>query len=856
MLFSARRVGGGLAALLLLTTAFGCSNRTIVGRAGGDFTAYYNAYYNARKSFDAGTEALRQARTPVSRSAYLAVYPPTVGASQASFDGAVRKAADVLRKHPGSRWTDDALLLIGQSYYHLGQYAPAEQKFREVLFEWRGRDGRPSPLARDARLWLARTLVAAQRPQAAADFFAQAFAQQAEISRPDLARLRLARADFHVTRSAWDEAADDLRNALPDVRDDRLHARAAYLLGQVEETRGRYAEARDAFAEASRRNPDDALVLAARVGQVRMQAAAGDPAGAVQAAAALVADERNAEFRADLTVVQARLLASASRSDEALDLLRRTLRSDARDLSAQRGALYYALADLYRTGYGDYLSAALYYDSAAAVLPAATAAATLPRGSVTSSPTREAVLDAAQRKDVFGAFAAARRRLSETDSLLRVGALDADAFAAFVHDLRERRARELAAANRAAAAAAEAQAFGGSLREQGLAPTPTSQALTPPATAASGETGFLYYRDPSRVRANRVAFEQTWGNRPLVPNWRRRAAISGAGAVQLAASERLAPGSLDRVGDGNDNLPEVDVSAIPRTPEAMARVREQRAEARYALANAFFLRMNQPDSARAWLRRIVEEDAESSVAPRALYALAEVERARGDTAAAHVTLERVLAQYPDRDFADRARETLGLAPTVRPDSSAEGQRAYADAFAALEAAPDSAAADSAALAGLLDVAARYRGQLAGAQALLGFARRVLERANGDSLALRAPLPADSALLVRAGIFPDSAGAPVRLDHLYRTLAQTYPGTAYAERAQAVLAALTGEAAPPPSAAPAVDDEVDVLDRPRPQEQGRPAPGVRPERPMPTGRPDRRPAPQGAPAGQRPVRPID
>lgn len=833
---------GGVAAVALLATLSGCSNRTIVGRAGSDFTAYYNAYYNARKSFDVGMEALRQAHTPVSRSAYLAVYPPTVGASQANFDGAVRKGAEVLRKHPGSRWTDDALMLIGQSYYHLGQYAPAEQKFREVLFEWRGRDGKPSPRAHDARLWLARTLVAARRPQAAADFFAQSFAQQADLSRLDLARLRLVRADFYVTLAAWDDAADDLRNALPDVRDGRLRARASYLLGQVEETRGHFADARDAFAAATRRNPDDALALAARVGQMRMQAAAGDPVGAIQAATALVADERNAEFRADLTVVQARLLASAARSDEARDLLHRTLRGDARDRTAQRGALYYALADLYRTGYGDYLSAALYYDSAAAVLPAASASVTLPRGSVTATPTREAVTDAAQRKDVFGAFAAARRRLSEADSLLRVGALDDAAFAQFVRELRERRARELAAANRAAAAAADAQAFGGSLQDQGLAPPATSQPLTTTQPAASGDAGFLYYRDPSRVRANRVAFEQTWGNRPLVPNWRRRAAISGAGAVQLAASERLAPGSLDRVGGVEDNLPEVDVSAIPRTPEATARVREQRAEARYALANAFFLRMAEPDSARIWLRRIVEEDAESSVAPRALYALAEVERARGDTAAARTTLEQVLALYPDRDFADRARQSLGLSSVVRPDSSAEGQRAYADALSAAEAGPDSIA-----YARLLDVAIRYRGQSAGAQALLALAYRVQERANGDSLALRAPLPADSALLARAGLRPDSAGAPVQLDHVYRALAATYPGTRYAEHAQAVLAALSGGQGPGGEpGVPSTEDEGDLLEGRRQRAPARPAAGEQAP-PAPGRRPSRE---------QRPVRPID
>ena len=677
----------------------------------------------------------------------------------------------------------------------------------------------------DARLWLARTLVASQRPQATADFFAQVFSDQANQSRPQLARLHLARADFHVTRGAWDEAAQDASCGRGRRAERAVRARAYYLLGQVEETRGRYADAAAAFAQVARQDPDYELGLAARIGAFQMQAAAGDRDAALRGLTDLAADERNADARADLAVVRARTLAAAGRQDEARDVLRRTLRGQDRDLAAQRGALYYTLADLYRRGYDDYLTAAVYYDSAAAALPAA--AATAPRGALTPAPTREAILDAADRKSVFSAFATAQRQLAERDSLMRLGALDDASFARFVQELRERRGREAAAAARVTAAAAEAQAFGGSLREQGLSTRPTSPSLTPPAAAAAGETGFLYYRDPSRVRANRVAFQQVWGNRPLVPNWRRRASITGAGAVQLAASQTLgAGGALDRVGDGNDNLPQVDLSAIPRTPADLARVREQRAEARYALANAYFLRLGQPDSARAWLRRIVDEDSTTAIAPRALYALSEVERSRGDSTAANALLELALSRYPTFDFADRIRQTLGLAPAVAVlDSTAEGQQAYADALAA---------PDSVAFVRLIDVAARFRGQTSGAQALLAAARTRLLAADGDSLALRAPLPADSALLVRAGLRADSAGVALRLEHLYRALAERYAGTPYAERARGTLAALTGDAlpaAPLPGGDP-VDDALDrrrrgALPTPRSEPGTPPLPAPRP-----------------------------
>lgn len=768
-----RRAGAALAALALLATGGGCSSRTAVGRATGDFTAYYNALYNARKSYAQGTEALRTARVPVSRDAYLAVYPPTVGGNSAAFDGTIRKAADVLRKHPGSRWTDDALLLIGQSYYHLAQYPAAEQKFRELLFEWRGRDGRTTPRADEARLWLARTLVANQRWQAATDFFAESLSPDADLSRGTTARLLLARADLHVARGAFGAAADDLRAALPDVGDRGLRARGAFLLGQVEETRGAFAAARDAFDQAARLDAPDELTLAARVGALRMQAAAGDVDGAVRGLASLSADERNADVRADLSSARARVLARAGRRDEARDLIVRTLRGQDRDLAARKGVLYYTLADLYRTGYGDYLTAALYYDSAGAVLPAASTVA--PRGSLSLLPAPEAVRDVAARREVFTAFAAARRRTLDADSLLRLGALSDDEFATFVRGLREQRAREQEAAARSAARADEARAFGG-VRDPNAAAVGVGRPGEDAPVPGGSDAGFLQHRDPARVRANRLAFERVWGDRPLAPHWRRRAALRGAPGSPVR-DEPLRGTDLARAA-AEDRLPVVDVSAIPRSALDQARVRADRAEARYALANAFLLRLDLPDSARVWLRRIVDEDAGTPIAPRALYALAEAEAAAGDTAVARTLFERVLAEHPTLDVVPRVRERLGLAPlTAVSDSAALAAEAYTAALAQPGLDP------------LLDVAARFPRRREAAQALLAAARRTLEQAAGDTLALARPLVADSTLLLRAGLRPDTAGAPLTVVHLLRAVVELHPGTPHATAASATLDAL-------------------------------------------------------------------
>ena len=238
--------------LLAALGVSGCSRSSYLGRQRDDFTAYYNTYYNARRAFDDAQRSSARTATPIDRTRYLAVYPvPEARSQQAAYDAIVRRGADLLRKHPDSKWADDALFLIGRSYFMQGQYVGAEQKFREViaLAESGKRGAKRAP---EARLWLARTLVAGGRTQAALDYLAETLARP-ETAPGTAARLNLVRADLAVQRRAWDDAAEALSGALDGraLRDKALRARAAFLLGQVEATRGQAAAALDAFRPVS-----------------------------------------------------------------------------------------------------------------------------------------------------------------------------------------------------------------------------------------------------------------------------------------------------------------------------------------------------------------------------------------------------------------------------------------------------------------------------------------------------------------------------------------------------------------------------------------------------------------------------
>jgi len=79
--------------------------------------AYFNTFYNAEMFYREGMRLKAQGQT---------------GAALPKFDKAIEKSALVINRWPKSRWVDDALFLIGRSYYEKGDYARAASYFERL----------------------------------------------------------------------------------------------------------------------------------------------------------------------------------------------------------------------------------------------------------------------------------------------------------------------------------------------------------------------------------------------------------------------------------------------------------------------------------------------------------------------------------------------------------------------------------------------------------------------------------------------------------------------------------------------------------------------------------------------------
>ncbi|MFV1981759.1 MAG: tol-pal system YbgF family protein, partial [Rhodothermia bacterium] len=123
----------GVATILAAVLMSGCTRSGFLGRQFDDLTARYNTYYNANRTFNEQEKKLEKRDPKIEMDRYLLVFEvPEVRGRSAEFEKVIEKSADLLRKHPQSKWVDNALMLIGKSYFYQTNYVGAEQKFTEV----------------------------------------------------------------------------------------------------------------------------------------------------------------------------------------------------------------------------------------------------------------------------------------------------------------------------------------------------------------------------------------------------------------------------------------------------------------------------------------------------------------------------------------------------------------------------------------------------------------------------------------------------------------------------------------------------------------------------------------------------
>ena len=150
---------------------------------------YYNTFYNAKAAFNEAEKTRKSSRLRGGRI------------KSDLYEKAIEKSLKVIENYPNSKYYDDALYVLGVSYYHVGKFIASERRIRELLANYP-----KSKYVDEAELYLAKVKLERQDEEEAMTIFEKIF--QSDIDKSFKGEAAIALGDYHFDQGNWDKARD------------------------------------------------------------------------------------------------------------------------------------------------------------------------------------------------------------------------------------------------------------------------------------------------------------------------------------------------------------------------------------------------------------------------------------------------------------------------------------------------------------------------------------------------------------------------------------------------------------------------------------------------------------------------
>lgn len=612
--------------ILLLISVFFLSCGTGVKSRWGNFTAYYNTYYNAKKSYQTGLDKVLDANIVYNPQQPIRIHEVPINAGAQDFDKAIEKGAEILRKHEDSKWVDNSLNLIGKSYYFKKEFFSADQKFQELALTTEDES-----LIQESILWRSRVLLEMELYGQGIPYILQELNDREDVWNSNKkAELKSILAQYYVAQENWEDATVQLNDALPDLNQKKYKERGYFLLGQLYERRGNYREAFKAYSKVEDYYHDYDLQYLALRKSAETARFLGDNQSALDTFSKMVRDDKNTEFKTELDYEIARTYQEQEKYGQSEAVYKNILKNTIDPPSTETKALVYnGLAEIYRFGYNDFEMAAAYYDTSS-------------RQNASLQKLPESY-DAPELAVSFGEYARLKNERNFRDSLLWVSNLPQPKLDSLLAEIKKRKLKEIEEARK---------------NQEQRQNTLVNVSSSEEAVSNEGNIGFLNVNSPTQQENARTQFIAIWGDRPLVDNWRVRELIRSSGPSQGEDGSEQEVTQQRRTVTSIETS--IDLSEVPFEPEEKEEARQVIAKLKYELGNLFFISLQMPDSAAIYFKEVIQDHPSSNEVAVSYYSLSEIQSSLGMEDEAFESAKALIARFPNSRYALRLAEKYSV----------------------------------------------------------------------------------------------------------------------------------------------------------------------------------------------------
>jgi len=319
-----------------------------------NFTTYFNLYYNADDLFEKAEEQILEQKKDL-----FATEPPAIPGSAASeLQKVIEKCSNILQFSPNSGYVDDALMMLGKSFYYQKSYLKSRRKFEELI------STQPeSGYFLEANLWIGKCDMRLKKYPEGLAKLSEVRTVAVEEGEDEIVE------EAYIEEIVYRKTIDDIPGAIASANEflkisdnDKINAELWYEVGNLNVEVDDVENAVVAYKNVFEYSPDYDLEVSAKLKLGKALRELGESEEALSLFEDMRSEDKYEEKLSDIELEIGITQAKLGNYQEAIDEL--TIVDTTYKNTPSSGAAKYELASVYEGGLKRLDSAAVYYQKA------------------------------------------------------------------------------------------------------------------------------------------------------------------------------------------------------------------------------------------------------------------------------------------------------------------------------------------------------------------------------------------------------------------------------------------------------------------------------------------------------------